>query len=170
VVSAVLPPVTTHAQVLELLDSVTDPEIPTVSIGDLGIIRDVEVHHLGQEIHVVITITPTYSGCPATRVIEASIRNTVERAGIQKVVIKNRLQPAWTTDWITERGRQRLLEAGISPPACCVAHSIPDDTNVACPYCQSHNTLVLSQFGSTPCKALWHCRDCLEPFDYFKPH
>ena len=163
-------PMTTQAQVLELLDSVADPEIPTLSINDLGIIRDVEVHGTGQDIHVVITITPTYSGCPATLAIEADIRDVIRRAGIQNVSVKNRLQPAWTPDWITDRGRQRLLEAGISPPACCASHPLPDDTDVVCPYCQSHNTQVLSRFGSAPCKALWRCSDCLEPFDYFKPH
>ena len=167
---AALLPVTTRAQVLELLDSVTDPEIPSVSIRDLGIIRAIDIHSTGQEMHVVVTITPTYSGCPATRVIEADIRGAIERAGIPNVLIEHRLDPPWTTDWITERGRKHLLEAGISPPACWASASLPYDAGVVCPHCGSHNTRVLSSFGSTPCKALWRCSDCLEPFDYFKPH
>ena len=168
--NAGLLPETTQTRVLELLDSVPDPEIPSVSIRDLGIIRAVDVHRAGQETHVVVTITPTYSGCPATRVIEADIRDAIERAGIPNVSIEHRLDPPWTTDWITERGRQHLLKAGISPPACWASDPLPYDAGVVCPHCGSHNTRVLSGFGSTPCKALWRCSDCLEPFDYFKPH
>ena len=168
--NAVLFPVTTQAWVLELLDSVPDPEIPSVSIRDLGIIRAIDIHSAGQEMHVVVTITPTYSGCPATRVIEADIRGAIERAGIPNVLIEHRLDPPWTTDWITERGRKHLLEAGISPPACWASTPLPYEAGVVCPHCGSHNTHVLSNFGSTPCKALWRCSDCLEPFDYFKPH
>lgn len=168
--SAAWMPLITQAQVLKLLDSVTDPEIPALSIRDLGIIRDVEVHGTGQDVRVVIAITLTYSGCPATSVIEADIRDVIGCAGVQNVSIENRLQPPWTTDWITDRGKQRLLESGISPPACCASHPLPDDADVLCPHCQSHNTEVLSRFGSAPCRALWRCSDCLEPFDYFKPH
>ena len=168
--NAGLLPETTQARVLELLDSVTDPEIPSVSIRDLGIIRAIDIHSTGQEMHVVVTITPTYSGCPATRVIEADIRGAIERAGIPNVLIEHRLDPPWTTDWITERGRKHLLEAGISPPACWASTPLPHDAGVVCPHCGSHDTRVLSSFGSTPCKALWRCSDCLEPFDYFKPH
>ena len=167
---AALLPVTTRAQVLELLDSVTDPEIPSVSIRDLGIIRAIDIHSTGQEMHVVVTITPTYSGCPATRVIEADIRGAIERAGIPNVLVEHRLDPPWTTDWITERGRKHLLEAGISPPACWASTPLSYEADVVCPHCGSNNTRVLSSFGSTPCKALWRCSDCLEPFDYFKPH
>ena len=168
--NAGLLPETTQARVLELLDSVTDPEIPSVSIRDLGIIRAIDIHSTGQEMHVVVTITPTYSGCPATRVIEAGIRGAIERAGIPNVLIEHRLDPPWTTDWITERGRKHLLEAGISPPTCWASTPLPYDAGVVCPHCGSHNTRVLSSFGSTPCKALWRCSDCFEPFDYFKPH
>ena len=113
--NAGLLPETIQARVLELLGSVPDPEIPSVSIRDLGIIRAVDIHRVCQETHVVVTITPTYSGCPATRVIEADIRDAIERAGIPNVSIQHRLDPPWTTDWITERGRQHLLKAGISP-------------------------------------------------------
>ena len=168
--NAGLLPETTQARVPELLDSVPDPEIPSVSIRDLGIIRAVDVHRVGQETHVVVTITPTYSGCPATRVIEADIRDAIERAGIPNVSIEHQLDPPWTTDWITERGRKHLLEAGISPPTCWASTPLPYDAGVVCPHCGSHNTRVLSSFGSTPCKALWRCSDCFEPFDYFKPH
>ncbi|MEE3287151.1 MAG: 1,2-phenylacetyl-CoA epoxidase subunit PaaD [Pseudomonadota bacterium] len=168
--SAVSLPVVTPTRVLELLDSVTDPEIPSLSIRDLGVVRSVHVDTLGKDTHVVVTISPTYSGCPATRVIEADIRNAIERAGIGNVSVKHQLNPPWTTDWITESGKQHLREAGITPPACWASDPAANDAEIECPHCGSCNTRVLAGFGSTPCKALWHCTDCFEPFDYFKPH
>ena len=152
--------------VWDYLSEVLDPEVPVLSVVELGIVRKVEFHNE----EIIITITPTYSGCPATRVIEADIRDAIERAGIPNVSIEHRIDPPWTTDWITERGRKHLLEAGISPPACWASTSLTYEADVVCPHCGSHNTRVLSSFGSTPCKALWRCSDCLEPFDYFKPH
>ncbi len=150
-----------------LLEQVTDPEIPVVSIRDLGILRDISLHG-GQ---VTVTITPTYSGCPAMSTIEADIRQTLSEAGYQDVQVKQSLSPAWTTDWMTAQGRKKLREYGIAPPQksaeghCAV---ISPGTAVACPQCGSEHTGCISEFGSTACKALYRCLDCAEPFDYFK--
>ena len=162
--------VVTAESVLELLDLVTDPEIPSVSIRDLGIVRSVEVDAAGSDTQVTVTISPTYSGCPATRVIEADVRDTIKRAGVGKVVVRQQLNPPWTTDWITETGRRCLREAGITPPACWASHPAASEADAECPRCGSRDTRLIAGFGSTPCKALWHCADCIEPFDYFKPH
>jgi ring-1,2-phenylacetyl-CoA epoxidase subunit PaaD len=140
-----------------LLDEVTDPEIPAISITDLGIVRDVRWN--GDELEVVLT--PTYSGCPATHVIRSDVERTLREHGYGRVRITTQLSPAWTTDWITRRGRERLRAFGIAPPAR--SYSVP------CPRCNSARTTELSRFGSTPCKALYRCDSCGEPFDYFKP-
>jgi ring-1,2-phenylacetyl-CoA epoxidase subunit PaaD len=149
------------------LDSVADPEIPVVSIIDLGIVRDVKWIEPADDATLVITITPTYSGCPATAVIKDDIREALQQKGLSRVQIDTQLSPAWTTDWLTERGRSRLLEFGIAPPR-------PRDQGpspaVSCPRCSSPDTRLVSQFGSTPCKAFYICNSCLEPFDYFKCH
>ncbi|GJL82231.1 MAG: phenylacetate-CoA oxygenase subunit PaaJ [marine bacterium B5-7] len=147
----------------EWLESVPDPEIPVLSVVDLGIIRDVEIVDDDSNSHVVITVSPTYSGCPATEVIAGDITSELKRRDIDKVEIKTRIAPPWTTDWITEKGRDKLRRYGIAPPEHLSPGSTPD-----CPNCNSENTERLSQFGSTPCKALYRCRECLEPFDYFK--
>ena len=144
----------------QILENVTDPEIPVISIVDLGIVRDVKV--TGEEVEVVIT--PTYSGCPAMLEIEKDINNSLKEAGVQKVKITTVLSPAWTTDWMSEEGKRKLEEYGIAPPN----PTNPDE--IACPQCKSKNTVLLSQFGSTACKSLYKCNDCLEPFDYFKCH
>ena len=144
----------------QILENVTDPEIPVISIVDLGIVRDVKV--TGEEVEVVIT--PTYSGCPAMLEIEKDINNSLKEAGVRKVKITTVLSPAWTTDWMSEEGKMKLEEYGIAPPN----PTNPDD--IACPQCKSKNTVLLSQFGSTACKSLYKCNDCLEPFDYFKCH
>jgi ring-1,2-phenylacetyl-CoA epoxidase subunit PaaD len=139
-----------------ILEQVPDPEIPVVSVVDLGIVRDVS----GER----VTITPTYTGCPATQVIERDIRAALDCAGFRKVAIETRLAPPWTTDWISEEGRQKLRAYGIAPPI------LADVLTVACPQCGSEQTEEISRFGSTPCKAQWRCRECLEPFDLFKCH
>jgi ring-1,2-phenylacetyl-CoA epoxidase subunit PaaD len=145
-------------RILSALAEVPDPEIPVVSVIDLGIVRGVETAPPG------VIITPTYSGCPATQAIEMAIRAALDRAGFRDVPIRTALAPAWTTDWINERGRERLKRYGIAPPS--PRHS----TSVECPCCGSNDTQEVSRFGSTPCKALWRCRSCLEPFDLFKCH
>lgn len=154
-------------EVYELLSEVKDPEIPVLSVVDLGIVRQVET--LGEgKVHVVIT--PTYSGCPAMGVIESDIRKTLEEAGIQSD-IETRISPAWTTDWLTEQGRKNLEEYGIAPPAEATTDKsflTGKGKVVRCPQCKSTDTKLISQFGSTACKSLYRCNNCLEPFDYFK--
>jgi ring-1,2-phenylacetyl-CoA epoxidase subunit PaaD len=144
-------------QIWDWLDQVPDPEIPVISLVDLGIIRGVE----WQGDAVQITVTPTYSGCPATSVINLDIISALNGRGIADVVLKRQISPAWTTDWLSEKGRAKLEEYGIAPPE-------PAGGPVRCPQCKGEDLERLSQFGSTPCKATWRCRDCLEPFDYFK--
>jgi len=139
------------------LDQVPDPEIPVISVVDLGIVRGVE----WQDDTLVVHVTPTYSGCPATTLINIEIEKALRDRGIEKLRIERRISPAWTTDWLSERGRQKLEDYGIAPPQ---AAGGPDH----CPRCGSKNVEKVSQFGSTPCKAQWRCKDCLEPFDYFK--
>jgi len=150
------------------LARVPDPEVPALSVVDLGIVREVLTEASGT--HVVLT--PTYSGCPATEVISASVRDALEQAGLGPVTISRRLAPAWTTDWISAEGRQRLLAYGIAPPGATCGDASPvrlRPRNVACPRCGSAQTERLSAFGSTACKALHRCLDCREPFEYFKP-
>jgi ring-1,2-phenylacetyl-CoA epoxidase subunit PaaD len=153
-------------QVWKWLDAVPDPELPSISITDLGIVRDVREE--GDA--VVVALTPTYSGCPATAVIEADVTRALHDHGIERVRIERRLAPAWTTDWITPRGRERLHEHGITPPGATLADGPLVSVIVRCPRCGSAKTSEISRFGSTPCKALYRCDDCREPFDYVKPH
>ncbi len=141
------------------LDRVPDPEIPAISVVDLGIVRAVDWHDQTLE----VTVTPTYSGCPATRVISLDIETALRDRGVQDVRIRTQIAPAWTTDWISDKGKQRLRAYGIAPPR---AAGGPE----ACPLCGSGQVERLSQFGSTPCKAQWRCQTCREPFDYFKCH
>lgn len=148
---------------------VPDPEIPVLTIDDLGILRDVQV----SDDAVQVTITPTYSGCPAMETIRADIDASLREAGFQDVRIRTVLSPAWTTDWMSEEGKRKLAEYGIAPPSGKSAvHSgpIPVMLSVKCPHCGSLKTRELSRFGSTSCKALYRCNDCREPFDYFKVH
>jgi len=167
----------TTEQLWHCLSTVSDPEIPAVSVVDLGIVRSLSWH---DDETCEVIITPTYSGCPATHVIAESIEQALRSLGIEKIVIHTQLSPAWTTDWMTAAGREKLKAFGIAPPAHCVSseqssidisglysRKIPD---IECPQCGSSHTRLLSQFGSTACKALYRCNDCLEPFDYFKPH
>lgn len=139
------------------LDAVPDPEIPVISVVDLGIVRGVA--WAGDTLEVAVT--PTYSGCPATSVISMDIETALRDRGVKDIRIKTQISPPWTTEWLSDKGRARLEEYGIAPPR---AAGGPE----RCPHCQSTKVKRISQFGSTPCKAQWRCEDCLEPFDYFK--
>lgn len=160
------------AAVWDIAARVPDPEIPVISIADLGILRDAKL--VGDE--AIVTITPTYSGCPAMDHITADVTDALKASGFDQVTVDLVLQPAWTTDWMTEEGRENLREYGIAPPTGKAAKSGPIPLTLAapapipCPRCGSKNTSKLAQFGSTSCKALYSCRDCFEPFDYFKVH
>ncbi len=148
------------------LGTVCDPEIPVLTIEDLGVLRDVSITE-NECVHVVIT--PTYSGCPAMNTISMDIETALNKVGIDKVKVELVLSPAWTTDWMSEEGRQKLLEYGIAPPAKGgTTASLFGKPEIACPQCGSKNTEKLAEFGSTACKALYRCKACLEPFDYFK--
>ena len=146
------------ARARDALGAVTDPEIPVLTIADLGILRGIALD--GGTVEV--TITPTYTGCPETQVIERDIRDALDAAGYRDVAIETVLSPPWTTDWISESGKAKLHAYGIAPPS--------DTLTATCPQCGSRQTEEISRFGSTPCKAQWRCRDCLEPFDRFKCH
>lgn len=162
------------AQVWDWLAEVPDPEIPVVSLTDLGIIRDVE----WQGDTLVVKVTPTYSGCPATSIINLDIEAALRGHGIDKLRLERQMSPPWTTDWITPEARDKLRGYGIAPPVDGtaadgvllgrIARLGGHNLTIACPRCGSHATEKVSQFGSTPCKASYRCRDCLEPFDYFK--
>lgn len=156
-------------KIILILEEVMDPEIPVLSISDLGILRDVEVS--GNEITVIIT--PTYSGCPAMDVIQQDIRKVLSKNGMDQVKIKQVLSPAWTSGWMSRSGREKLESYGIAAPAfshvCTVAEAGTDEPD-HCPLCRSENIELISRFGSTSCKALYRCLDCREPFDYFKCH
>jgi ring-1,2-phenylacetyl-CoA epoxidase subunit PaaD len=140
--------------VWDVLKSVPDPEIPAVSVVDLGIVREVRDGR--------VIITPTYTGCPATLVIEQSIRSALDDAGFADIGIETVISPPWTTDWISEEGKRKLEAYGIAPPSL--------SAQAQCPQCGSTETVEVSRFGSTPCKAQWRCTACLEPFDRFKCH
>lgn len=146
---------------------VVDPEIPVLTIADLGVLREVAIN----DGHVEVTITPTYSGCPAMNLIALEIELALEREGFRGSKIRTVLSPAWTTDWMSEEGRHKLREYGIAPPqASRSRRALFGVERIACPQCGSEDTEVLSEFGSTSCKALWRCNSCREPFDYFKCH
>jgi ring-1,2-phenylacetyl-CoA epoxidase subunit PaaD len=151
----------------KILEEVTDPEVPVLTITDLGIVRDVKLN--GDEVEVIIT--PTYTGCPAMDMIAMNIKLALIENGYHKIKITFVLAPAWTTDWMTKDGKRKLKEYGIAPPHHSTTRSdeTPDRV-VECPQCNSTNTKLISEFGSTACKALYQCNDCKEPFDYFKCH
>lgn len=158
------------SEIWSILETVTDPEIPVLSVTDMGIVREV---HADTPDDVEIVITPTYSGCPAMNTIEVNIKAVLQENGFQKVKVTTVLSPAWTTDWLSEEGRRKLKDYGIAPPVGSSAdkHALfGKERAVPCPLCESTNTEMISQFGSTACKALYRCKDCLEPFDYFKCH
>lgn len=155
-------------QILSLLSEIPDPEIPVISIIDLGVIRDI---NMTDESSITLKITPTYSGCPAMKQIEDDVRKKLTENGFVNITINTIYSPPWTTDWIPSEAKEKLKKYGIAPPE----HSTEDKSwltgkikTVACPRCKSQNTKLISQFGSTACKALYQCQDCLEPFDYFK--
>ena len=148
-------------------EAVPDPELPVVTIGDLGIVRDVQLDGG----HVEVTLTPTYSGCPATEVIRDDVRAALRNAGFADVTVRTVLAPAWTTDWITDAGRRKLAESGIAPPsgAAPAPRSVDVAIGVRCPHCGSVDTRLVSRFGATACQAMHRCATCLEPFDSVKP-
>ena len=162
-------------QAWQLLESLSDPEIPVITLRELGILREVREGAQGLE----VVITPTYSGCPAMGQIEDDVRTTLAAAGLQARVL-TQLAPAWTTDWMSEAAREKLRAYGIAPPHACASEPAGSVVQFAartakteavhCPQCGSANTTETSHFGSTACKALYRCLDCMEPFDYFKPY
>ncbi len=154
------------ARLREIAGAVPDPEIPVLTLDDLGILRDLRVTADGE---VEVTLTPTYTGCPATAVIAADVDTALRAAGVERPVVRTVLAPAWTTDWISAEGSRKLREYGIAPPgACRPKGQVGLTLSARCPRCGSSRTREISRFGSTPCKSLWSCRDCLEPFDSFK--
>lgn len=160
----------TKGQIYTILKEVVDPEIPVLTIADLGILKDVSISESGK---VKVYITPTYNGCPAMDMIDINIKSVLEDYGINQVEIVTLIEPVWTTDWISDEGRKKMMEYGISPPT-----QTTTDTDfltgkhpvVICPQCKSTDTQLVSRFGSTACKSLYKCNHCLEPFDYFKCH
>lgn len=150
-----------------MLDQVKDPEVPVLSLWDLGVLCDVQQEGAAW----VITITPTYSGCPAMETMRADIAAALGQAGLHPFRIQTRLHPAWTTDWLSPQGREQLQAYGIAPPlggGCAASSGLTPEAGVPCPHCGSGQTVRISEFGSTACKALFQCKDCHEPFDYFK--
>ena len=163
----------TKEQVYEWLSSVTDPEVPVLTIQDLGIVRDVAISQTESgEIKVQVIITPTYSGCPAMGAIALGIRMALVSHGVRHIDIEHSLSPAWTTDWMSEEGKRKLEQYGIAPPVRKAVDKLDlfEDDNVPCPRCHSEDTLLVSQFGPTSCKALYKCQSCHEPFEHFKCH
>jgi len=157
----------TEKRIWKILFDVSDPEIPVLSILDLGIVRNVHFENNIAE----IVITPTYSGCPAMDFIGMNIRKTLAENGFEKIKIIHQLSPAWTTDWMTEEGKQKLKSYGIAPPTSKIFDkNYLQNLPVQCPHCNSMNTKLVSEFGSTACKSIYQCNDCGEPFDYFKCH
>lgn len=162
-------PTASQQQIWSLLERVSDPEIPVLTVLDMGIIRDVRQENGGWH----IDITPTYSGCPAMDMIAVEIKAVLQEAGIEQVNVHLVLSPAWTTDWLSEEGKRKLKAYGIAPPEGKTLDKsvlFGEPKKIECPHCGSRNTELLSQFGSTACKALYQCQDCKEPFDYFKCH
>ncbi len=163
-------PATTEEKILSVLETVTDPEVPVLNVIDLGIVRDITLHNADE---VEVVITPTYSGCPAMDVIAMNIRITLLTHGFKNIKVTQVLSPAWTTDWMSEAGKQKLKDFGIAPPTprqqVCDQKLFADEA-IQCPHCNSWHTHRVSEFGSTACKALYVCDDCKEPFDYFKCH
>jgi len=153
--------------IMDLLGQIPDPEIPVISITDLGVVRNIQIN----SDNITIDITPTYSGCPAMKLIEEQIKHLLEEKTAKKIQVNTVYSPAWTTDWIPAEAKIKLREYGIAPPEKTTSDKsflFPEKKKVACPRCFSQNTELVSQFGSTACKALYKCIDCLEPFDYFK--
>ena len=154
------------SEIRRIVEAVGDPEIPILSIEDLGVLRDIVI----EEEKITVVITPTYVGCPAMDTIATDIKTVLADAGFHHVEVKTVLAPAWTTDWLSEAGREKLLSIGIAPPNTSQSKKalMADDRPAMCPRCRGTDTECVSEFGSTACKALYRCRACLEPFDYFK--
>ena len=150
------------ARLYELLSKVVDPEIPVLTLQDLGVLRDVSI----TDGEVKVSITPTYAGCPAMETMRSDIEKTLAAAGYEQVTVKQVLSPAWSTDWMTASGREKLREYGIAPPVSTACGR--PTSQIECPQCNSTGVKLISEFGSTACKALYQCQDCREPFDYFK--
>jgi ring-1,2-phenylacetyl-CoA epoxidase subunit PaaD len=164
-------------KIWKILEQVYDPEVPVLSVVDLGIIRKIEIYSAAEKTplgSLGVYITPTYSGCPAMDVISMNIRIMLSALGFKNIKIIQSLSPAWTTDWMSEEGKQKLKAYGIAPPnpkqQVCNDKLFAADEAVQCPHCDSFHTHRISEFGSTACKALYQCDDCKEPFDYFKCH
>jgi ring-1,2-phenylacetyl-CoA epoxidase subunit PaaD len=162
---------------MDLLETIPDPEVPVLTILDLGIVRDVRVYPAaadGGVPGVTVMITPTYNGCPAIDVISMTIRMILAAEGYDPVDVRTTLSPAWSTEWLSDKAREKLESFGIAPPnpvpSVCHLDLFQQDEAVRCPHCGSYHTEVVSRFGSTACKALYKCLDCREPFDYFKSH
>lgn len=162
--------------VWKILEAVPDPEVPVLSVIDLGVVRNVELRPTTPSGNwgVSVFVTPTYTGCPAMDVMKMNIRIALLQHGFTDIQIVQVLSPAWTTDWISEQGKQKLKAYGIAPPhykqSVCTPDSFQEEEAVQCPLCHSYHTSLVSQFGSTACKALYQCNDCKEPFEYFKCH
>lgn len=162
-------------RVYEILETVSDPEVPVLSVIDLGIVRKAEATLSATgDWNLIISVTPTYTGCPAIDVMQMSIRMALLQEGFKNIEIKQVLSPAWTTAWMSEAGKEKLKAYGIAPPqyqqSVCTPDSFQEEEAIPCPLCNSYHTKLISQFGSTACKALYQCNDCKEPFDYFKCH
>ncbi|MBS1780130.1 MAG: phenylacetate-CoA oxygenase subunit PaaJ [Bacteroidetes bacterium] len=157
----------TKEEILALLQEIKDPEIPVLSIQDIGMLRDIHITNNGYE----VILTPTYTGCPAMGIIEADIKALLETKGISPVKVSLTYSPAWTTDWMTEEAKLKMQRYGIAPPKHSSCGDLATaEMHVACPYCGSKHTELISRFGSTACKSLYKCEDCKEPFEYFKCH
>jgi len=163
-------------KIWEILEDVCDPEIPVLSIIDLGIVRDVVLNEEPTDgsWEGTVVITPTYSGCPAMDAISMDIKMKLIEQGYKNIKVVSVLSPAWTTDWMSETGKEKLKVYGIAPPnpkqIVCNTKFFAESEGIQCPLCNSYHTKIISQFGSTPCKALYQCQNCKEPFDYFKCH
>ncbi|MDZ4757342.1 MAG: 1,2-phenylacetyl-CoA epoxidase subunit PaaD [Bacteroidota bacterium] len=161
----------TEKKVWDLLFEIPDPDIPVINIVELGLVRNIEIT---DDEKVIVTITPSYSGCPAMPVFKEDIYNKMSEAEIEDVEIKISLLPPWTTDWLSNATKEKMKQHGIAPPEQSSHHDIKLFTNsknkITCPHCNNNDTQLTSQFGSTPCKALWYCKSCQQPFEYFKCH
>ena len=166
---------TAEQKIWSILNTVVDPEVPVLTILDLGIVREIKFSNTPSgDGGIEVVITPTYTGCPAMDMIAMNIRLALAEQGYKQVKITSVLSPAWTTDWMTESGKEKLKQYGIAPPnhkqQVCNDQLFAADEAVQCPHCNSYHTHRISEFGSTACKALYQCNDCKEPFDYFKCH
>ncbi len=164
----------TQKAIWAILETVADPEVPVLSVVDLGVVREIRLTSGLQDAEIEIMVTPTYTGCPAMDVMKMNIRMAMLENGYTNFQITQVLSPAWTTDWMSESGKQKLKAYGIAPPqykqAVCSPEAFQEEEAIPCPLCNSYHTRLISQFGSTACKALYQCNDCKEPFDYFKCH